>query len=155
MTIYETNCGGKIEISPESKNHLQAHPEVLSLLQSAIGQISLPLDNKKYAAEIDFRRIIGRAGVTKTSPLKEEDQALFAVRKGRKRPIPGCPCWANWRGNNKNGHNCRIGWGRKALQTYDFLDRITSPEGTLGFEYQKCGRISSMLGILEFIRTNI
>ena len=86
MTTYKTRCGGIMHITQKAKSHLQAHPEVLSFLQNGIERISLPKDGQKYEGEIDFGRVIGRSGLTRTSPLGVGNQADFTVRKGRTLP---------------------------------------------------------------------
>jgi hypothetical protein len=91
MTTYKTRCGGTIHISPRAKNHLQAHPEVLDLLQSAIKKISLPTIDQNYEGEIDLGRVIGRSGVVNTTLLGLEDQALFACRRNRAMPSRVAP----------------------------------------------------------------
>lgn len=91
MTTYKTRCGGTIHISPRTKNHLRAHPEVFNHLQSATEKISLPTDAQKYEGEIDLGRVIGRSGVARTPPLEVGDKALFAFRTNRKLPSRVAP----------------------------------------------------------------
>lgn len=91
MTKYATACGGTINISSLVESHLQAHPDVFSVLQEAIEKISLPTNAIRYEREIDLGRFIGRAGIVRTIPLKLEDSALFALRTNRRLPSRVAP----------------------------------------------------------------
>lgn len=91
MTKYATKCGGTIFISRQAESHLQAHPEVLGLLQGAIKKISLPANAQKYEGEIDMGKLIGRTGVVSATPLEVGDQALFAYRTNRNLPSRVAP----------------------------------------------------------------
>jgi hypothetical protein len=91
MAIYPTKCGGTIRVSDKTAHHLEAHPDVATLLPSAIEKIPLPITPGQYEFEVDFGRIIGRSGVKNTSPLGIHTDALFAVRKNRTFPARVCP----------------------------------------------------------------
>lgn len=91
MATYVTKCGGIINVSPRVKNHLQAHPQVFDLLRKAVELISLPTSMQKYEGEIDFGRVIGRSGVTRTPLLGFADYTCFAVRKNRTMPSRVAP----------------------------------------------------------------
>lgn len=86
MNQYRTACGGTINITQQARHHLIAHPNVVELLQAAIGEIHLPAVRRKIEEEIDVGRRIGRSGIVKTAPLEIGEPALFSLRANRKLP---------------------------------------------------------------------
>lgn len=86
MIQYKTACGGTINLSHQAQVHLNAHPDVLTHLHAAIGQLHLPTTPRKIEEEIDIGQIIGRSGVIKTEPLQIGERALFSLRMNRTVP---------------------------------------------------------------------
>ena len=83
---HKTACNRHIVVPSRVQDHLQAHPDVIKYLPEAIAKIQLPRDNKKIECEVQMGRVIGQAGVVKTSVLGLDDLAMFALRTNRKFP---------------------------------------------------------------------
>jgi hypothetical protein len=86
MNQYRTACGGTINISQQTQNHLIAHPDVVEHLHTAICKLRLPVVPKEIAEEIDVGQIIGRLGIKNTAPLQIRESALFSIRANRELP---------------------------------------------------------------------
>jgi len=81
-----TKCGGRILVTRGAEKHLEAHPEVSSLLAEACGRIDLPDNGSFLSTEVEMERVVGKAGRVKLSPDKAYEPALFAQRVGRRFP---------------------------------------------------------------------
>lgn len=79
---YTTACGGNIFLTDNTIEHLRAHPEAESLLEQAIGRVTLPNDTF-LKNEVVFDRVIGQSSCV---PINKDAPAMFAVRIGRKMP---------------------------------------------------------------------
>jgi len=87
---FTTACGGFINISPKSENHLQAHPDVNKFLPEAICRVVLP-SSGFMSAEVEFDRFIGKTSRVKTAPCDIDTSILFAQRNGRDKPSRVAP----------------------------------------------------------------
>jgi hypothetical protein len=82
---YRTACGATIELSEKARRHLDAHPDVLDILHEAIGKIQLR-NRPHQEIEVDLGRAVGISTCIKTTAIRADEQAQFALRKGRQFP---------------------------------------------------------------------
>jgi hypothetical protein len=82
---YRTACGATVEMTERSRQHLDAHPDVLDILHEAISKIHLR-NRPHQEIEVDLGRIVGISTCIKTTAIRDDEQAQFALRKGRHFP---------------------------------------------------------------------
>ena len=83
---YQTKCGGQIIVPWGTQKHLKAHPDVLEVLEEAIGKVVLPTDGSFLKTAVDLGRVIGHSGGVGTAPVEFDEQCLFAQRIDRAGP---------------------------------------------------------------------
>lgn len=82
---FRTACGRTIEITARSIQHLEAHPEVASILVAAINKAVIG-DCPFAEIEVDMGQIVGRQNLVATGAGNPNDVMEFSVRKGRSLP---------------------------------------------------------------------
>ena len=73
-------------ISASAQSHLDAHPDVRSLIAEAWSLADPPDAHVALPLQIDLGRIVGLSGAVATPLITVDTPALFALRTGRRRP---------------------------------------------------------------------
>lgn len=85
MGQFPAACGSFVEVTEKSTQHLEAHPEVASILVAAIN-LAVIGDRPFAEIEVDMGRVIGRKNLVAMTACSPHANAEFAIRKGRSLP---------------------------------------------------------------------
>ena len=81
--LFKTKCRGSIHLTNNVKEHLEAHPGILDLIQEIASRVTLPTDGCRLASQISLGRIVGQSSLINTKKIGLSETAWFAVRKNR------------------------------------------------------------------------
>ena len=86
--FYKTKTGREIAVTEETWKHLEAHPDVKSILREVLLKVPLPEDSNFTRQEVNMGRTVGKTGLVRVG---YEEKMMFAYRKGREGPTRVVP----------------------------------------------------------------
>jgi hypothetical protein len=81
-----TATGAPLLVTSAARAHLEAHPSVSSVLDEAVGKLTLPEAENVRAFEVDLHRPLQRATLLPAPTVDLDTPASFAVRVNRAHP---------------------------------------------------------------------